>query len=1086
MRPEFVDNRNGNTLAKAVEGHLSWLGTTYAQSPTLSIATGYFNPSGYAILANQLDKVASVRLLLGAEPTAPPYRPKRQPGDPLGDRYDTYLIEQSLEALEEGLVEDRDLLGFRPEVDSSLRCLIEFLMSGRIEVRRYEKGFLHGKAFIFAGDEGVIAGSSNFTGAGLTTNLELNLGRYEPHTVGLVSRWFEDLWDEAEQYDLAAVYAPRFVDYNPYLIYLRVLWELYKDEMEDEKDYDSRISLTTFQNDGLLRAKMILRERNGVVIADGVGLGKTFLAGEIIRETVEEQRQRALLVAPAALRDGTWARFQSRYQLFIETVSYEQLANDVQCGGDTNHLTQGIGEYALVVIDEAQAFRNPDTKRAQALRRLLHGQPPKKLVLLTATPVNNSLWDLYYLLTYFVEHDAALADHGIRSLRERFQEAVSQDPYDLRPDTLFDILDATTVRRTRHFVQSYYPNETIPGPQGEPIRIRFPEPQVRRVEYDFGEALPEFFEDFADALAPEEGEPELSLARYWPSRYKTDELPDRRQVALVGLLRSGLLKRFESSAHAFSLTARRMAKSHDAFLAALDEGYIATPEAIDEWLNTDDDEVFESLLRASGAEPTSGYDVVALRHDVEKDRDLLLEFAERAAGVKPEDDPKLTALVEAIADIAEQAEAEAIDMQDFRNKSKVAVFSYFADTVDWIEEYILEEVKRNPRLAPYSDRIASVSGEAVRRGISREKAIFGFVPVSAEAPPDSDDDLYDMLLTTDVLAEGHNLQQCRNIINYDLPWNPMRLVQRNGRIDRIGSPHEDVYVRCFFPDSRLDELLDLEARVRQKLAQAAATIGVESEVIPEGAVNDVVFAETREEIEQLRRENPSLFMLHGEDSAAHSGEEYRQELRKGLTRYGDLITSLPWAVGSGFASGMRKGHFFCARVGERVFLRFAPSSNEGIVRDTLRCLKLINCKADTERSLPDDLRTSVYEAWQAARKDIFEEWTAATDPANLQPRVRPLFKDVAEHLREYPPLGVTQNELDKLLDAVEAPWGRRIERALREVLNSDVDDETPPEKSQRLKACIEELGLHPFVPPEPLPPIEEDDVRLVCWMAIDG
>ena len=146
--------------------------------------------------------------------------------------------------------------------------------------------------------------------------------------------------------------------------------------------------------------------------------------------------------------------------------SFEELLNDRQLGGDGRHLCYRPNDYAMVVVDEAHVFRNPDTRRAQALRRLLLGKPPKQLVLLTATPVNNSLWDLYYLLTLFIGHDAVFAERGIRSLKERFSEAAQENPDDLRPDMLFDVLDAVTVRRTRHFVRRYYPNDRIRGPGG--------------------------------------------------------------------------------------------------------------------------------------------------------------------------------------------------------------------------------------------------------------------------------------------------------------------------------------------------------------------------------------------------------------------------------------------------------------------------------------------------------------------------------------------------------------------------------------------------------------------------------------------
>ncbi len=371
-----------------------------------------------------------------------------------------------------------------------------------------------------------------------------------------------------------------------------------------------------------------------------------------------------------------------------------------------------------------------------------------------------------------------------------------------------------------------------------------------------------------------------------------------------------------------------------------------------------------------------------------------------------------------------------------------------------------------------------------RGGVSRANAIYGFAPESTEAPPARREDKYDILVATDVLAEGLNLQQACHIINYDLPWNPMRIVQRNGRIDRIGSPYSDIYVRCFFPDRRLEALLSLEERLRLKLAQAAASIGVEAQVIPGGSTRDIVFSETRAEIEKLRREQADLLVNAGEDPTAHSGEEYRQELRKGLERWRDQIRELPWAAGSGYAGGARSGHVFSAKVEDHVFFRFVPADGEPVVRDTLTCLSLVTCIKDTPRHLPDDLRESVYTAWANARRDIYDEWAKATDPANLQPRVGPIFRRAAEHLRKHPPAGMTQAELDRIVDAVEAPWGAKIAKQLREVLDSEELD--AQSISQTLVAKVRELGLRPYEAPEPLPVIDEDEVQLVAWMGVGG
>jgi len=1083
VKPEFVDNRDGNTLVAALQGHLDWLGETYAQPVELSIATGYFNPGGFALIADRLDGLPKVRLMLGAEPTPPPARPIRKPGEPRGDRFEAKLVREAIQANFDGLLRDRDRLDFARGTDASLRRLLEFLDSGRIEVRRYEKRFLHGKAFIFADEEGVLAGSSNFTAAGLTGNLELNLGRYDPTPVRQVKQWYDDLWEEAQPFDLAAIYKARFEEYDPYLIYLRVLWELYGQELEEERGSETRIHLTTFQTDGVWRARQVMDRYNGVLVADGVGLGKSFIAGELMREAVEDQRQRVLLVAPATLRDGMWDRFCHEHQIFIETISYEQLANDSGLGeGGRPCLKFSPNEYAMVVIDESQAFRNPDTLRARALRRLLMGKPPKKLVLLSATPVNNSLWDLYYMLLLFVGHDAAFAARGIRSLKDRFREVTKEDPYDLRPDMLFDVLDEVTVRRTRHFVRRYYPHDRIIGPGGVEMPVRFPDPHVKAINYELDDVLPDFFDEFEEALAPEEGDPLLTMARYCPSAYGPSGT-DESQLALVGLVRSGLLKRFESSVYAFAKTAAKMAEGHDLFLKALDRGYILRTKDMGEWADIDTDEEWDLLLQATEQEPAEGYDVDQLRKDVENDRDLLRKFAKQARKIKAKTCPKLKELAGALRDLLSQAHEEGIDEEDVREKRKVVIFSYFADTAEWVEEYLHDIVDKDKHLAEYRGRIVSVAGQERRHGISREDAVFSFVPQSSEAPPGRDEDRFDIMVTTDVLAEGVNLQQCRNIINYDLPWNPMRLVQRHGRIDRIGSPHKDVYVRCFFPDKRLDTLLDLENRIRQKLAQAAASIGVESEVIPGGVTNEVVFTETRKEIEKLRAQDASLLEMAGEDPHAHSGEEYRQELRKGMQTLEQEIRCLPWAAGSGIAGGPQRGHFFCARVGDRLFLRFVPTDGGDVVRNTLGCLRTITCKEDSPRHLPQDLADATYDAWAAARSDIYDEWIFATDPANLQPRIRPLFRAAADHLRAHPPVGVAQDELDEVVEALEAPWGVRIDRSIREVFSPEAED--PLGASAALVEKVRELGLQPFIQPEPLPVIDEDEITLICWMAVD-
>lgn len=1021
IQPEFVDNRHGNTLALALTGRAEHLAATLKDPVTLSIATGYFNPEGFGIVADALDGLGGVRLLLGAEPIPPAVRRPRRLDEPRGERFEAKLTREALEQNERALLRDRDRLPFDPGTDRAIHKLLDALERGHVEVRRYTRRFLHGKAYLFGGGQGAIAGSSNFTAAGLRANLELNLGQYQPGVVQQVEGWFEDLWAEAEPYDLAAVYAARYEEYTPYLVYLRVLLERYGAELAEEAAETGRIHLTRFQTDGLERARRILDRYHGVLIADGVGLGKTFLAGELLRDVIERNRQRALLIAPAALRDGTWARFNARFQLGVEVRSFEEVTADAQLGGDRSVLNAKVDDYSLVVVDEAHAYRSLDTGRAAALRRLLRGDPPKRVVLMTATPVNNSLWDLYDLLSYFVGHDAVFAEAGIPSLKRRFDLAAAEDPFTLKPDLLFDVLDATTVRRTRHFVKRYYGADTVERADGSRVAIQFPTPHVAARTYDLDAVLPGFFDEFAALLDPDDGAPALTMARYAPTTYRRAGRADAREAALVGLVRSGLLKRFESSAYAFCRTLDTMVVAHEHFLEGLRQGRLLDAEALGalaEAGEDDGDDRWADLLGAAERVDRAELDVPRLTAAVRHDRDLLAGLRDRARAVTRKNDPKLKLLARELGVVARAAEEDGLTPGEQRNRRKVLIFSYFADTVDWIVEYLRDEVDRNRALHAYRGRIAAVRGTASWEGVTRERAVYGFAPESAEAPPGQDEDRYDILVTTDVLAEGMNLQQAARIINVDLPWNPMRLVQRHGRIDRIGSPHKDVNITCVFPDKHLERLLAIEDRIRRKLAQAAASIGLESAPIPGVAVSDHVFAggaggadDTQAEIDRLRRGDASLFEAAGERAHAHSGEEYRQELRKGLERHGEAVRDLPGGAGSGLRRGRQRGHVFCAKIGDKTFLRFVPLAaayqvgplgaapagvapgggpqGGGVVRDSLACLAMIACGEQTERVLPNDLREGAYVAWAAARADIHREWQQGVDPATCSPRSGP-------------------------------------------------------------------------------------------------
>ncbi len=1015
LRPHFVDNRNGLTLDKALREHLRVLRERQQFVFSLDVATAFFNVPGFDLLADEFCRTAKVRLLLSAEPKPEAERVLPQPGDPPEPQFTARLVAEGLSKLNDSLARSRDLLPFDEESDAAVRCLLDVLHSGRVEVKRYTKRFLHAKAFLFrTPGGGLVTGSSNLTYAGLRKNLELNLGHFDVPAVPRVEVWFDELWENAEPFDLAAIYDRLMAEFPPYLIYLRVLFALYGEELAEEEQEMGDIPLTTFQQHGVWRALRILK----------------------------------------------------------------------RC--EEPHLHSALEDYALVVIDESHAYRNPDSPaRAGVLRQLLLG-PRRDLLLLTATPVNNSLWDLYHLLRYFVKQDAFFADRGVLSMRERFQDAMRVDPFNLNPDMLYPVIDATTVKRTRQFIKRHYANDLVMLPDGSRVPVEFPKPLASSITYDLETILPGFMAELEIALDPPDGSlPLLTLARYQPENYPARQPPSTLDTAIVGLIRSGLLKRFESSVHAFARTSQKMAREHELFLKALGQGIVLRKTFFQELSAAEgDDELIDELIESGDhTDPASAYDVATLRRDAESDRKLLAAMHQRTARVKDNEDTKLAVLVKELVKVVEQAREDSATPEVERRSRKVLVFSFYEDTVNWIEGFLDRVIERDKRLSCYRGRMASVAGNEVRHGVSRRDAVWGFAPESSGAPRGWEDK-FDLLVCTDVLAEGLNLQQCCNVINFDLPWNPMRLVQRHGRIDRIGSPHKRVFLRTYFPDAQLDALLKLEARVRRKLAQAAASVGVEVTPIERGSEGQQSFTETREEIERLRQNDASIYERGGTVSSAQTGEEYRQELRKALMKRGDEIRLLPWKAGSGMSKGNRRGHLFCATVGKRVYLRFVPFDGGQLVSEIGTCLRMIECVEDAPMVMPQDLKHTAFSAWQKARQDIFASWTYETDPANLQPRVPALNRAVAEHIRQYPSPGIDQQRLARSLEAVEAPCSVREQKLLRTVFEQDFP--SADAKSLALITEIERIGLEPFHAPEPLPPIQPEDVHLICWMALES
>jgi Helicase conserved C-terminal domain/PLD-like domain/SNF2-related domain len=1125
--PVFATNRieRGESVADSINMLLRGLREQLAKPPSVAIATAYLNAQGFELLADELELAPRVRLMIGAEPQQPEERHfARRPND-------RELLERAISDHAAGLRDERDLAGFSVERDRAERRLVAWLSSlaadgtSKVQVRRYTQGFLHGKAYIPESDlAGVLAGSSNLTFAGLMLNRELNLG-YETGThKRLVREWFEELWAEADEYDLAALYEERFRLHDPWIVFLRMLVTLYGFPGDDDAAYQPVLRLTGFQRDGVARIRRIIDEWGGVLVADEVGLGKTFLAGELIAEATKRDRQRALVIAPAALKDSMWIPFLDTWDLTsarVKVISYDELRL-----ADDQTLKQ-LDEYALVVIDEAHNLRNAATQRADVVRRLLSGSYPKDLVLMTATPVNNSLLDLQTLVGYFVKNDAAFASRGIPSVFRYIRDAQAQDPETLSPAHLFTLLDEIAIRRTRGFVKRHYAGSTIRLPGGKDIPLEFPAPRVERIDYDLDRTGEDLLGKMIAALQPSDDDVEkwrpghaptpgrLTLARYVPSRYAITDDVEAVQVVNAGFLRSGLLKRLESSTWSLAKTLGVIIGGHEDFLTGLTQGKVLRGKALVAWGEADEDSAIEDVLATLDDDGLDSIGQIAdfhgaeLRADVESDLALLRELFAEAQRVATSSDPKAERLVGKLAEIAEAAARPSRDGElSESDRRKVIVFSTFADTIEDLHRKVTEAIDHAPAGSPLSalrGRVApAVRGR--KQGIdqaARARVLSAFAPETAgqlrdDGTPYATND-YDVLLTTDVLSEGVNLQQAGRIVNYDLPWNPMRLVQRHGRIDRIGSHHREVHLGCFFPATNLDDLLGLEETIQRKIAYAAVSVGV-GEVIPGQKAKriEVVLADNREQIARLREERPDLFESGG-DSAALSGEEYRRRLEHaledGLVR--SRVESLPMGSGTGFRSTLATEHgwVFATEVGpeREARLAFVAATPFWEVRRDANGLGEVDenplralSDADpwdptTYAELPQQAYDGVFDAWPEARRAIWTSWELLTDPANLQPDVKGVLRRAADLVRDTRS-NLSQADRDRVAVALAQRWPLRISREAGKIL----DDGTVSSADQvgRLKDLVDAEGLQAPPPPSPLPPIQEDDVRLVAWMAV--
>ena len=684
--------------------------------------------------------------------------------------------------------------------------------------------------------------------------------------IAMFAEWFDDQWQALPPTDGAGaaireVFAPLAARRSAGEVYTRALHAIFTD-MGEGTDEESIVKSATgirdtiiwsklyrFQRDGVIGAIDKLQRYGGCIIADSVGLGKTFEALAVIRYH-ELRNDRVLVLCPKRLRENwtIWKQNDRRNMLAGDRFNYDvlnhtDLSRDGGQSGDIDLAHINWGNYDLIVIDESHNFRNKSTHRDREtrydklMRQVIKAGVRTKVLMLSATPVNNRLADLKNQIAFATEgNDAALAAQNIPSIERtiRFAQSAfnrwlampeekrtSERLLDMLGFDYFRLLDLLTIARSRKHIERYY---------GTAETGRFPErrpPLNIKADVDTTGAFPPIGDINADIRR-------LTLAAYAPLRYV---LPSRRDAydraydqqvrggqsvfrqldreeSLVHLLRVNLLKRMESSVLAFALTVERQLAAVNSLINRID----AHEDSIEE-LSIDDIEVDDPLFETLGVGRSvrvllADADRVRWRQDLIADRLLLEALLASARTITPERDAKLAALRRFIAD------KQATPFNP--GNGKVIVFTAFADTAAYLYRELAPAIGGEAALVT-----GSGTNKTTAKGIRTDlgSILTAFSPRSKGRPDDIDEPEIDLLIATDVISEGQNLQDCDCLVNYDIHWNPVRIVQRFGRIDRLGSINAEIQLVNFWPNMDLDSYINLERRVsgRMVLLDVSAT-----------------------------------------------------------------------------------------------------------------------------------------------------------------------------------------------------------------------------------------------------------------------
>ena len=924
------DNRHRGSVGAFLESEIE-------NGSSLSVVSAYFTINAYHALKGSLDKIDGLRFLFGEPNFISSIDPEK-------------TDEKIFKIVDVGL-KLHNQLQQRPIAKACAKWIED-----RVEIRSTrQSNLLHGKMYHIAqnGVEKAIMGSSNFTvrGLGLSPphdNIELNMEVEAAQDRRDLKAWFDEIWSDKEHVidvkdDVLLYLEQLYRNHAPEFIYYKTLFHLFERFLDEQAErgllteptqlVDTEIwnVLFEFQKDGVKGAINKILQHNGCIIADSVGLGKTYEALAIIKY-FELRNQNVLVLCPKKLRDN-WTVYRaennSELNLFLEdkfgytVLSHTDLSRDRGMSGDINLETINWGNFDLVVIDESHNFRNNTpgkrdedgnlislSRYQRLMENIIRAGVKTKVLLLSATPVNNDLKDLRNQIHFLTEErdDAFYDSLRIVSLRETLSTAQrtftnwskrgskrkTNDLLEELNSAFFKLLDGLTIARSRKHIERYYP-DSLQELGGFPERC-----QPKSVYSDID--LMDSFMSY-DELNDEISNYQLSL--FNPSKYVLSEYHSQyeaqriqhftqqidREHYLIGMMKVNFLKRLESSVHSFTITLERTLekiKELKGRIRRFQQFREENPDVDLEDIEIEalEDEELQAAMQVgkSLVFKMAHLDVDLWLKDLEQDRDQLELPYLFAKDITADRDAKLAKLRELIAQKVNHPTTD----KEGRPNRKVLVFTAFADTAAYLYNALHQWA--NEKLGIH---IAMVSGGSSGCKTTFDRNEFShiltnFSPVSKrrsqmQSMPQEGE--IDLLIGTDCISEGQNLQDCDYLINYDIHWNPVRIIQRFGRIDRIGSINHSVQLVNFWPTPDLNRYINLKNRVEARMALVDITATQGDNLLAPEEIQDVITDDLQYRDQQLLRLKDEVLDLEDFDENVALSEFTLDDFRLELIKY---------------------------------------------------------------------------------------------------------------------------------------------------------------------------------------------------------